>query len=145
MPGPTTTYDPKAMLLTFLGNLIDGYMDGTFLTVERDEDAFMLKVGADGEKARARNNNTAGKVVVTVMQSSPSNDVLSAAAADDELSGTGIGPLLLRDSLGTTLVSCPDAYIGKVAKIERGKEIVGSEWTIICPGMNTFVGQTLPV
>ncbi len=69
MPGPTTTYDPKAMLLTFLGSLIDGYMDGTFLTVERDESAFTLKVGADGEKARARNNNTAGKVVVTIMTS----------------------------------------------------------------------------
>ncbi len=143
MSGITTTYDPKSIFLTFLGNHIDGYMDGTFLTVERDEDAFMLKVGADGEKARARNNNRAGKVVVTLMQSSPSNTVLSALAVLDEQVGTSIGPLSVTDSLGTTKASCGDAYIGKVAKIERGKEILGTEWTIICPELFSSPGSDL--
>lgn len=145
MSGPTTTYDPAKMLLTFLGSLIDGYMDGTFITVDRDEDAFSLKVGADGEKARARNNNKAGKIVVTLMQSSPSNDILSGYAASDELDGSGIGPIMLRDVLGTTLASCPDAYLSKVAKIERGKEILGTEWTFTCPALSVFAGGSIPL
>lgn len=141
MSGVTTTYDPAKIFLTFLGAHVSGYMDGTFLTVERDEDAFNLKVGADGEKARARNNNRAGKVVVTLMQSSPSNSVLSAFAVLDEQIGTSIGPLSVTDALGTTQCSCADAYIGKVAKIERGKEVLGTEWTIVCPELITYPGS----
>lgn len=145
MPGPTTTYDPKQMLLTFMGSLIDGWFDGTYLTVEQDEDSFMLKVGADGEKARARNNNQAGKITFTLMQSAPANDVLSGYMLADRLLGAGIGPTALRDGLGTTLASCPDAYLLKPAKVERGKEILGTEWTIICPSLQLFVGGATPL
>ncbi len=141
--GFTTTYDPAKIFLNFLGLHIEGYMDGTFLTVERDEDAFTLKVGADGEKARARNNNRAGKIIVTLMQGSPSNAELSALALLDEQVGTSIGPASVSDGLGTTVASCADAYIGRQAKIERGKETLGTEWTIICPELITLPGAAV--
>lgn len=145
MPGPTTTYDPAAMLLNFLGTPISGYFDGTVIEVERDEDAFSLKVGVDGEKARARNNNKAGKIKITLMQSSPSNDDLASYQLQDEQSGTGIGALMLRDTLGTAQASCPDAFLSKMSPIRRGGEILATEWTFICPNLNQFTGgATLP-
>lgn len=143
--GFTTTYDPAEMLLSFLGDICNGFFDGTFITVERDEDAFALKTGADGENARAKNNNKAGKLVLTLMQSSPTNDILSDYQIQDEESGTGIGPLLLRDGLGTSVVSCPDAFISKMAPIKRGTEILGVEWTFILPKQKQRTGGALPL
>lgn len=145
-PGPTTTYDPSQTILSLMGFHIDGFFDGSFLSVERDEDSFTLKVGADGEAARAKNANKAGKIVFQLMQSSPSNDILSGFVVEDEQSGTAIGPADVRETTqGTSVASCPDAYVLKPAKLERGKEIVGYEWTIICPHLNLFVGGALPV
>lgn len=141
MPGFTTTYDPAQMLLNFMGIAIQGFFDGSMIKVSRDEPSFALKVGNDGETARARNQNRAGKVVVTLMQSSLANDLLSAKVRADEALGTGIGPLLLRDNLGTLVASCPDAFLEKPADGERGKEILGVEWTIICPHLDFNVGS----
>lgn len=143
MSGLTTTYDPAQVLVAFLGNVISGFMDGTFISVERDEDAFALKVGADGETARAKNNNRAGKVVLTLMQSSPSNDVLANLGVQDEANATGIGSFSMRDNLGHSEASSPSAYISKMAKIERGKEILGVEWTFTCPVLNQFTGGAI--
>lgn len=146
MPGPTTSYDPAQTILSFLGNHINGYAPGTYIKVSRDEDAWKLKVGADGEKARAKNNNKAGKIVITLLQSSPSNDILSNIGVQDELDGTGIGAVNLDETTqGTTAASCPDAYIGKMAEVERGDEIAAVEWTIICPQLDLFVGGALEV
>ncbi len=137
---PTVTYDPAKTLLSFLGDILDGFFDGTFIEYERDEDAFGLKVGADGDKARAKNNNKAGKLKVTFMQTSPANDILSGYAIQDEIDGTGIGPILMQDVDGTTTVDCPDAFIAKMAPIKRGSEILATEWTFILPAGRQFTG-----
>ena len=134
------TYDPGLVILTVGGNVITGFMDGTFITAERDEDTWKLHVGADGEAARARNRNKAGKIVVTVQQTSPANDLLSAMHNTDEASGAGTGPAYLRDLLGNTLVGGDEAFVLKPAPIEFGGEIAGRQWTIVVPKLEGTVG-----
>lgn len=136
----TKTYDPSQVLASFLGAQISGFAEGTFIKVERDEAAFTKMTGADGEVARARNKNKGGKVTFTLMQSSASNDILSAAAAADELTGTGIGPLFIKDNLGTTVVVAANAWIEKVATAEFGKELGDREWVIDCASVEMLVG-----
>jgi hypothetical protein len=53
--------------------------------------------------------------------------------------------MMLRDLLGTTVASCPDAFLTKPAEIKRGKEILGVEWTIVCPNLNLFPGGASPI
>lgn len=134
------TYDPGQVTLVVGGQLITGYMDGTFITVERDEDTWTLHTGADGEVARARNRNKAGKIVVRVQQTSPANDLLSAMHNTDEATGVPPGPAYLRDLLGNTIVGGDDAFLLKPAPIEFGKEIAGREWTIVVPKLEGVVG-----
>lgn len=136
----TKTYDPAVVFVKFKGMTLTGFMDGTFVTVERKEETWMPFVGVNGETARARNRNKSGTVKVTLMQTSSSNDFLSRQMIDDEATGLGTGPLLVKDGLGSTIAGCDDAYLLKPANIEYGKEIVAREWTFECPALDMFVG-----
>lgn len=138
----TKTYDPDKVIVTFLGIPMSGYADGTFISVERNEDAFALTVGADGETARTRNQNRSGTITLTLMQSSSSNDTLSAAAAADELTGLGIGALAIKDAFGTTLCIAPNAWIKKMPTTEFGKELANREWVFETDYVQMIVGGT---
>lgn len=133
-------YDPKQVILAVGGNVIIGYADGTYISAERNEDAFALVVGADGETARARSQDRSGVVTLTLMQTSPSNDALTAFAALDELSGTGVVSLMMKDMLGTTLVAAQNAWVRKFPAVEFGKELTTREWAIECDFLAVFAG-----
>jgi len=124
------TYNPKQVTLSLGAKTMTGFMDGTFILAERNDQAFHLKVGSDGEGARAKSADQSGKVTLTLLQTSPSNDDLSAFANADELSGAGEFPLLLRDASGRTLMSAVTAWIQKFANTEFAKEVVGRQWVI---------------
>jgi hypothetical protein len=137
----TNTYDPKAILFTFLGIPLSGFADGTFIKVERNDDTFKLVVGSDGESARARNRNRSGRITLTLLQTSPSNDYLSAAQRADELGiPGGKGPLLVKDVLGTTLINAPDAWIVKPPAAEFGREVGSREWVFESGDIDMLVG-----
>jgi hypothetical protein len=134
------TLDPAAVISTFNGHLLGGFMDGTYITVERDEDTWSTFTGADGEFARVRNRNKAGTVKFTLMQSSSSNDYLSTLMILDEATGAGTGVWATRDNLGRTVVSGADCFILKPATVEFGKEMLGREWTLKVPQLDMFIG-----
>jgi hypothetical protein len=134
------TYDPAQLNISFNGFLLSGFMDGTFVSAERKEDAWTPHVGADGEYARARNRNKSGTVKFTLMQTSSSNDYLSSQMNLDEATGAGTGVLQIKDALGRTVITGADAYIMKPAPVQYGKELAGREWTLEVPQLDVFVG-----
>jgi hypothetical protein len=133
-------YDPKNISVIVGGKIISGFGDGTFVLAERNEQAWNLKVGVDGEGTRAKNNNRSGKVTLTLMQSSGSNDDLSAFASADELSNTGAVPLLIRDNLGTTICTALTAWVQKIANMEDAKEVSTRTWVLETDELDMFVG-----
>lgn len=136
----TTTYDPLKNLLSFAGVLATGFAPDTFIKVERNEDAFSLVVGASGEAVRTQNRNRSGKVTVTLLAKSQTNDLWSAIAAGDELAGTGVAPFFLKELNGTTRVSAENAWLTRPAAIERAKEAGNVEWIIECENLDMFAG-----
>jgi len=133
-------YDPKNVSVIVGGKILSGFGDGTLILVERNEQMWNLKVGVDGEGTRAKSNNKSGKVTVTLMQSSASNDDLSAFTISDEQSNTGAVPLLIRDNLGTTLVTALTAWVQKFANVEDAKEVSVRTWVLESDELNMFVG-----
>lgn len=134
------TYDPKQVAVICGSKIISGYADGTFVVVERNEQAFNLKVGVDGEGARAKSNNKSGKITITLLQSSQSNDDLSAFAAADELTGEGVFPCTVKDSSGTTLCAAATAWVQKMANPEFSGEIGQRVWVIESDEVDMLVG-----
>ena len=137
------TFDPKQCQIIVGGHIVQGYADGTFIRVARNNDAFALKVGADGEGARAKSNDKSGTFEITLLGSSASNDVLSGFATADELNNGGQVPVLLKDSNGTTLCEALTGWVRKKADVEFGKEITDRVWTIESDSIDMLVGGSI--
>lgn len=136
-------YDPGRVTLSFRGIIITGFADETFIKAERDEDTFSKSVGAVGDVTRIRNRNKSGSVTVTLMAGAVTNDLLSAVALEDEVSGTGVGPLMVKDLNGTTMVTSAVAWIRRQANVERGTEDSNVEWVLDCEKLEMKVGGFL--
>lgn len=134
------TYDPKQVSLIVGGKIMSGFSDGTFINVTRNEQAFNLKVGVDGEGTRAKSNNRSGKVEIELMQSSGSNDVLSDFALADELSNSGAVPIFLKDNSGRTLVTALTGWVQKFADSPFAKETSVRKWIIETDELDMDIG-----
>lgn len=135
------TYDPKQVIVTIGGVPMSGYADGTFLLIDRDENAFTKVTGADGVTTRVKSNNRSGTMTLTLKQSSASNDVLSGFAALDELANSGVVPILIKDLSGNSIYFSATGWIQKYPASEFGKEINNREWVLDLVDVDVFVGS----
>lgn len=140
MSGFSKTYGSKTVQMVFDNQLITGTGKGTFLEVERNSDAVTLVVGADGEGARAMSADRSGTMKITLLQTSPFNDVLSAAMQLDELTGAKTAAFFAKDARGTTLVHAAQCWVKKFANVVMADEIQGREWTLETADLDINVG-----
>lgn len=138
-------YDPAQVKVTFGGHVVQGYADGTFVEVARNEQSFSLQVGTDGEGTRSKTNNKSGTVTLTLMQSSQSNDVLSGFSLADELSSAGVFPLSVVDKSGKTIVAAETAWIQKPADVEFSREATSRQWVFETDNLIMNIGGNNPI
>lgn len=136
-------YDPGKIIVVFNGIQLQGYADGEFVKGSRAEDTFKATAGAGGDTVRVRNRNRMGGITVTLQGASQSNDLLSAIAVADELNGTGVGPLMVKDLAGTTLIQAANAWIRKIADVPFAADHTNREWNIDCAELEVFTGGEL--
>jgi len=122
------TYDPASVSVLVGGAPITGFADGTFVSIERNNDTFQIVSGADGIVSRAKSNDKTGSMSITLAQTSPSNDVLEGIASLDELSSTGVVPVMVKDNSGRSVHFSGNAWVRRVPTAEFGKEISNREW-----------------
>ena len=136
------TYSADEVIVTWGEIIFSGFADGTFVTVEQNEDSFALMVGADGDACRSKSNNRSGRMTATLLQSSGTNDLLSAAHNIDiqSPSGDGIKTLLVKDNTGRTLHTAENAWIVKPATTSFARETENREWTLETDNLQSFVG-----
>lgn len=143
MPANLKTYDAAQVAMLFGAIIITGGLaDGTFVRVEQNSDAFMLKVGADGSGVRAKSNDKSAKITFTLLQSSDANLLLSAQHNLDIASpnGAGIAPLMVKDLSGQSLHAAAHAWISKMANSDFAREASTREWTIETDNIDSLVG-----
>ena len=80
-------YDPKDIEVIVSGSILGGFAEAK-VTVKRDADIATDEVGANGDVARAINNDKRGEITITLLQTSKSNLILSALAKADEFTGS---------------------------------------------------------
>lgn len=137
------TYDPGKVVISFKGIVFVAPADGTFITVERDEDTWSKSYGSDGDVARVRNRKRGGKATVTLMGISPTNDQLSTIVDIDERTGLGVGTFQVLDLNGTTLVHATNGWLVRPANYEAGNEHTNREWMIDLEVVDMFIGGEL--
>lgn len=137
------TYDPNEVIISVLGVTVTGYADGSFVDLEYDEDAFSLVVGAGGETARVRSQNRSATITLTLMQTSPINDALSAAHNADLQSGNGVGAFGLKDNRGTTNLGAQNCWIQKPSPVGFAKELQDRTWILRADKCEGVIGGTV--
>jgi len=134
------TYNPKEVSMIIAGNIVSGYADGSYLTVERNEDSFSLSIGADGEGVRSKSNNRSGKFTFSVQQGSSINDILSGLYIADENTGKGVFSVFVKDNQGSSLHTAETAWVVKPASAEYAKEVGTREWVLETDSLASYIG-----
>lgn len=136
----TPTYDPGRYVLVAFDQEVTGYADGTFIEADRAEDAFSTHVGGQGEVTRVRSRNATGTIKVTLAGSSPTNRIFSDKAKQDELDGSSVTDITLKDLNGDTVIHAPEAWLMKSSSVAVGTDLEDREWTFACAKLDMQVG-----
>lgn len=116
-----------------------GYDDGEFISIEAAAEAWLPKVGADGESAVARSNNRSATVKIKLLHTSEGNLVLAQLYNQALLAPNNVFlPFMLVDLSAESTIVCQAEHIvvQKMATISRAREVVANEWTCWVPVMN---------
>ena len=138
-------YDPRDVIVTWGPILFRGFSDGTFVTIEYDEDATTKHVGAKGDVTVTVSANRSGMGTVTLGQASPVNDQLSAILAIQRQPGAGLQkyPFMMKHVNGTTLASSAEAWIKKSPNGEFGDDHSPREWPFDFADLEMSVGGSV--
>lgn len=123
------TYDPKEVTLVHHGINISGFADGTFITIARNvKDLYTMHVGAHGESARTKNNDTTGTITFTLKSTSPSNAVLDKMKNNP---ATGV-TMVKNNSTSKFICTSAESWVGVDPDNEFAAEESMIEWVITC-------------
>lgn len=136
-------YSPDQVKITYRGNLITGFAEGTFVECERNEDAYTIQVGSLGDVTRTRNLNKSGRVTITLMAHAPINDLLQVFLSADDIADITPGALQVKDLTNGMRVHAAEAWIMKAPKVERAKESGTIQYVFECANLEFVVA--LPV
>lgn len=116
------TYDPKKVMAIFGPVVLTGFAEDTFINIETDGDGITAIVGCDQEIVRSIDpGSVMKKITFSLLQSSDSNDLLSAIHDVDNQAGAGLLPLAIKDLSGRLLMMSDQAWITKKPSVNRGK------------------------
>ena len=138
-------YDVSQVAVIVGGVPMEGFADGTRVTVEFDEEQFTKVTGSDGLTTRSKSNNYAGNVTITLQQSSRSNDVLSGLWNADRVNNAGVVPILIKDNSGRTLWAAEHAWVQQMPSQEFGKESSDREWVLDTDKLTGIAGGNQPL
>lgn len=132
-----SSYDPAGYDLSFAGNIIEGFADGSAISVAREANVATDKAGIMGDVVVSWQHDKRATVTIVLMPTAASNDVLSAAA-DNRI----VGSFLLRDRNGTTRVQSDHAWVQKIPDLNVEAEAPPRTWEIRLAQAKTRVGST---
>lgn len=141
-----SSYSPESVVIVIGNNnfshTINGYADGTFISMARTVPHATLYTGADGSNARVVRAVRNYDITLTLHQASESNDVLSQLLIRDEDSRNGddVFYITIKDTSGRTVASSPSAFIGTTPDVSFGTELTEVAWVIHAIGMDFYSG-----
>lgn len=137
-----TTYDPKQVLLTVGGAIIDGYAPGTFINVEQQADMWSMQVGASGEGQFSKSNDESALITITLMPGSIGNAILESMRQADLIGNLGARPLTISDPSTLTQHIATSARVMRSPTRVYSTEAQGVEWVLGTLNLKTVHGAS---
>lgn len=112
------------------GMTIEGYNDGSFVTIETPEEIFKTKRTSSGKVVRTRIKNNIYKLTLSLHQTSESNDTLWRLLTLDKKLGDAIFPIFIKDSGSATSILAAQAWICNLPTITYSDGMEVREWEL---------------
>ena len=137
------TYSPYDVQCTLGGYSLAGWEE---VSISRSVQGFRSIRGIRGKNTRVRNVDSSATISISLIQTSPSNDVLSTIHTMDMQRGTGRLAITLKDKSGRSLFHSDEAYITGFPESVFTNGIETRIWTIFCQTTSSFSvgGNTKP-
>ncbi len=136
----TPTYSACKVIVTVAGIRIQGFGETDMVSAERDADKFTKSTGADGRSSRSHNCSNAGKIKITLQQTSEANDVLSKLLLADEATLDAKFPVSIVDRNGSTNIIGGDCWLMGPPAAALNSEIGDVVWNIDVSNLYMFIG-----
>lgn len=134
-------YSPEDVIVLFGGvHKLSGFVDGTFINISKDDPAFVTRVTSDGMVTRRASSSPIYSVNLTLHSGSESNEILSYALKIDELTKMAKFPLIVKDTLGSTLFFAMTAWVENLPTSDFSLSMEDREWVIKCTQASFMVG-----
>jgi len=134
-------YSPEELTVLIAGSIfITDFVDGTFISIEKDSPVYSTHESSDGIVSRVFHPSTTHTVTLTLTNSSPSNDVLSVLSQVDSLTQTGKFPMLIKDHMGSSVLYAESCWIQGIPSASYSTGISDRQWVIKCSKVSNFVG-----
>lgn len=141
------TYAPSDLVVIIsheiIGNhIVGGFSANEMVTVNRSNPTWTHETSPDGFHTRTHNLDKAGSAVITLVQSSQSNDALHALAAYDEArkNDEGLFAITIADKSGRSVISSNSAYVSVPQEKSFGREIGNRTWNVTMMDCEEYIG-----
>jgi hypothetical protein len=124
------SYSPDGVNCLAFGIPLDGFADGTFITIGKDRVPFGSTETADGQVARLYTNSQTYTISLTLHRGSTSNDVLTKLWQLDEISQRGKFPLFIKDLSGTDLFFSTNTWIEGIPNMVQSTNFDTRTWIL---------------
>lgn len=136
-----TTYSPRDVVVTLAGiHSVTGYAEGEFIRIVKDIKPFIKHGSMDGEIARVYNKDQGWRVELTIMQSSPTNDILSMLYNVDIATRMGKFPLMIKDTKGSTSFLALTAWVEDLPRVSFSGQLETRTWILGCSEVAMNIG-----
>lgn len=123
-------YCPDAVSVLVAGLIpVDGFVDGTFISIDKDVMPFSSTRTTDGIVSRLYNSDSTYTVKITLTNGASTNDLFTKLWQIDEITQMGKIPLMIKDQSGSDLFFSPTAWIETLPSLTKSAGVDSRVWT----------------
>lgn len=125
------TYIPEEVSVLLCGFYpAEGFVDGTFITVNKDVQPFSTQKSADGQVVRVYHSDQTYTIQLTVLSGSSTNTFLTKLWQIDEITQSGQFPFYVKDGSGSDLFFSTNTWIEGLPSLVKSNDYEPRTWIL---------------
>lgn len=109
---------------------VEGFVDGTFVQIDKDEMPYSSIRMPDGTVARKYNNSQTYTLTITLHSAAEANNLFTKLWQLDELTQMGKFPIMVKDQSGSDLLFSTESWIEGIPSLTKSNAIDSRVWVI---------------
>lgn len=126
-------YNPDEVSVLIAGIMsVDGFIDGSFVSVDKDVMPYRSRVTADGRQTRLYTKSQTYTVTLNLHIGSSANTFLTKMWQLDEITQRAKFPLFIKDRSGSDLFFSATSWIEGLPSLTKSNSVDTRTWRIKC-------------